>query len=383
MSGDQSARARVSAVSSPAARRRRRRGGYVLTPNEGVYAKIPVCRPDEWLAVVERVLTMPSVEALRRRLRVAGPSTVLAAAREWARSADRLTGRDVAVAHATVAAAIGYAAATVKRIMRFLSRLGLIVECARGRSLLSLDELAEARVAGAGSQTSVASTRALTVPRSVDGTPLPPTQPVPKTTHVTKRSPTRARGALKAGATRRPADDESDKAAATQPRWPLEVQRFAGQLVARLPRLLRTSRVSPDRTRVLGTTDAVWSGGQHIGHVCDAVARHRLVERGWTVHQLLEHVDRFRAGMARDVDVDEQRHPLGWLSWLIAKAIAPDEISPAAQLEAERVARRQEAAARAHADAATHARIAAEHDSIEAILAAMHRDFPRRNHAHT
>ncbi len=146
MSGDQNARARVSSVSSPAARRRRRRRGYVLTPNEGVYAKIPVCRPDEWLAAVEHVLTMPSVEALRRRLRVAGASTVLAAAREWAQSADRLTGRDVAVAHATVAAAIGYAAATVKRIMRFLSRLGLIVECARGRNLISLDELAEARL---------------------------------------------------------------------------------------------------------------------------------------------------------------------------------------------------------------------------------------------
>ena len=383
MSVDQSARACVSSVSSPAARRRRRRRGYVLTPNEGVYAKIPVCRPDEWLAAVEHVLTMPSVEALRRRLRVAGPSTVLAAAREWAQSADRLTGRDVAVAHATVAAAIGYAAATVKRIMRFLSRLGLIVECARGRNLLSLDELAEARAVGAAAQTAVASTRALTIPRSVDGTPLPPKRAVQGTAHVSNRSPTRARGAQKAGAARRPADDESDQTAAAQPRWPLEVQRFAGQLVARLPRLLRTSRVSPDRTRVPGTTDAVWSGGQHIGHVCDAVARQRLVERGWTVHQLLEHVDRFRAGMARDVDVDEQRHPLGWLSWLIAKAIAPDEISPAAQLEAERVARRQEAAARAHADAAKHARIAAEHDSIEAILAAMHRDFPRRNHAHT
>lgn len=383
MSGDQRARARVSSVSSPAARRRRRRRGYVLTPNEGVYAKIPVCRPDEWLAAVEHVLTMPSVEALRRRLRVAGPSTVLAAAREWARSADRLTGRDVAVAHATVAAAIGYAAATVKRIMRFLSRLGLIVECARGRNLLSLDELAEAREAGAGSQTAVASTRALTIPRSVDGTPLPPTRPVPKTAHVSKRSPTRARGAQKAGAARRPADDESDQAAATQPRWPLEVQRFAGQLVARLPRLLRTSRVSPDWTRVPGTTDAVWSGGQHIGHVCDAVARHRLVERGWTVHQLLEHIDRFRAGMARDIDVDEQRHPLGWLSWLIAKAIAPDEISPAAQLETERRERHRAAAARAHDDAERRDRIAAESASIEAVLAAMHRDFPRRNHAHT
>lgn len=155
----------------------------MLTPQEGVYAAVPVCRPSDWLHAVEFALALPSVEALRRRLRVAGPSTVLSAARQWAAAADRSTGRDVAISHATVAERIGYAEATVKRIMRFLSRLGLVVECARGRNRLSLDELAEARALGAEHQRAAASTRALTIPHSVDGTPYPSrdqlTKPLP------------------------------------------------------------------------------------------------------------------------------------------------------------------------------------------------------------
>ena len=108
--------------------RRPRGRGLVLEPVEGIYARIPMCRPDHWLHAVEAALSVPEVETLRRRLRVAGRSTVLRACRVWAAAADRRTGRDVAVSHRTVAAAIGYAEATVKRIVRFLSRLGLMVE---------------------------------------------------------------------------------------------------------------------------------------------------------------------------------------------------------------------------------------------------------------
>lgn len=376
MLGDQSARTRVSHVSSPTTRRARRRRGYVLAPNEGAYAAIPVCRPDEWLNAVERMLELPHVEALRRRLRVAGPATVLAAAREWARVADHHTGRDVAVAHSTVASAIGYAAATVKRIMRFLSRLGLIIECARGRNLLSLDELEAARSVGAAGQTSVASTRALTIPRGVDGTPLPPTRPVPRKSHVPKNL-TRRASAPKDGASHRPANDEGEQARNFQPRWPLETQRFAAQLVARLPQLLRNGRERMNWTRSPRSTDAVWSGGQHIGHVCALIGQHRLIERGWTVQQLLDHIDRFTSTTGRIVAVDEQRHPLRWFSWLITHALGSDEASPSARSDNERTERRRMEATRIAADAERRARIEADRDSIDAIIAAMHRDFPR------
>ncbi len=352
----------------------------MLTPPEGVYAAVPVCRPSDWLHAVEFALALPSVEALRRRLRVAGPSTVLSAARQWAAAADRSTGRDVAISHATVADRIGYAEATVKRIMRFLSRLGLVVECARGRNRLSLDELAEARALGAEHQRAAASTRALTIPHSVDGTPLPLSGPVNETSPVTENSPKRARGARKAGAPRRPAMNEVVETAEAQPRWPFAVQQFAAQLVDRLPRLLRTPRSQPQRIYVRtpdGRNDAVWIGGRHIGQVCDAIARHRLVERGWTAHQVLEHVDRYRAGMRADVEPAEQRDPLAWLFWLIGKTIAVDELAPRARAEAEHERHRAESAARRAADAELRERIAAQQPEIDAILAQMHRQFPR------
>ncbi len=89
--------------------------------SRGYSVAVTVCRPSEWLRAVEFALALPSVEALRRRLRVAGAPTVLKASREWASAADRRTGRDVAISHKTVAQRIGYAESTVKRVMRFLT----------------------------------------------------------------------------------------------------------------------------------------------------------------------------------------------------------------------------------------------------------------------
>ncbi len=170
------------------------------------------------------------------------------------------------------------------------------------------------------------------------------------------------------------------EAAKTQPRWPFAIQQFAAQLVDRLPRLLRTPRSQPQRVYVRtpdGRTDAVWIGGRHIGQLCDAIARHRLVERGWTAPQVLEHVDRYRASMRADVEPAEQRDPLAWLFWLIGKTIAVDELAPRARAEAERERQRAESAARRAADAELRERIAAQQPEIDAILAQMHRQFPR------
>ena len=357
----------------------------MLTPEAGVYAAVPVCRPSDWLHALEHALSLPSVEALRRRLRVAGPGTVLAAAAEWAAAADRATGRDVAVSHASVAERIGYAEATVKRIMRFLSRLGFVVECARGRNRLTLDELAAARSLGATQQRAAASTRALTIPRSVDGTPLPLSGSVPKRSQVGKNSPKRARGAREVGATRRPAEYEGEKATGHQPQWPLEVQQFAGRLVERLPDLLRTrnSRATRAYVRPAASTgaEAVWIGGRHIGQVCDAIAHHRLIERGWSVDQLLERVDGYRADMRRPLEPAEQRDPLAWLFWLVSQAVPGDEIAPAVRSQLEREQARARAAARAAEDAAARERAAAEKPQIDAILATMRGKRPRRSAA--
>lgn len=357
-----------------------RRGGLVLQPHDGAYSRVTVCRPSEWIHAVEFALSLPSVEALRRRLRVAGVPTVLKAAKEWASAADRRTGRDVAVSHSTVAARIAYAEATVKRIMRFLTRLGFVVEVARGANRLTLEQLAEARELGAVTQRTVASTRALTIPRSVDGTPLPTQHPVNETSPVKRYLPKRA-SAHTAGAPRRRALNEVFDLDGSLPSWQPEVQDFAAELVRRLPRLLWTSRSAPRRVLVQlphGRTDLQWVGGRHIGQVCSVIARERLVERGWTVAQVLKLVDEHRATLRVDVDPAEQRDPLAWLVWLIRRAIGGEDLSPALQAQRDRDLARAESVARRVAEVERRARIAAEQPAIDAILADMHRRFPRR-----
>lgn len=358
----------------------RRRGGLVLQPEPGAYARVTVAPPSDWLAAAEHVIAMPSSEALRRRLRVAGVSTVLRACREWAAAADHSTGRGVAISHQTVAERIGYAPATVKRIMRFLTRLGLIVEVVRGANRLTLEQLAEARELGGISQRSVASTRALTIPRSVDGTPLPTPRPVHEESPVKRSLPRRA-SAHTAGAPRRRAMNEVFDLGGSLPSWRPGVQDFAAELVRRLPRLLWTSRSAPRRVRVQlpdGRTDLQWVGGRHIGQVCSVIARERLVERGWTVAQVLQLIDEHRATLRVDVDPAEQRDPLAWLVWLIRRAIGQDQLSPRLQAQrdrdqarAENENRRAEAAQRRHD-------IEAQQPEIDRIIADMHRRFPRR-----
>lgn len=367
---------------APRGSRRPAGRGLVLEPVEGVYASIPTCRPEYWLHAVEVALELPDVELLRRRLRVAGRETVMRACRVWAAAADRRTGRDVAVSHQTVAAAIGYAELTVKRIMRFLSRLGLIVECARGRNRLSMDELHQARQLGATAQRAVASTRALTIPHSVHGTPLPLTGKVNEISPVKKNSPTRAMRAQKADASRRPASDEGVNTGSYQRRFRPEVARFAGHLVNALPRLLWTSTTQPHRTTVTVPghgVEVVWSGGRHIGHVCEAVERYRLIERGWTVQQLLDRLTAFRLEKRiTEPEPDQVRDALDWFLWLVQRAIGKTDLAPHVRLAAERAERDAESAARRAEAAELRARLDAQQPEIQAAIAAMHAQFPRR-----
>lgn len=358
-----------------------RRGGLVLEPTPGAYAQVVVVRPTIWLELVERLLQRPDTEALRRQLRVAGVPTVLSACREWAASADHLTGRGVAISHKTVADRIGYAPATVKRIMRFLNRLGLVVEVARGVNRLTLEQIDEARQLGGEHQRNVASTRALTIPRSVDGTPLPTPTPINETSPVRKSKPRRA-SAHTAGAPRRRASTGVFALDGSLPSWQPGVQDFAAELVRRLPRLLWTARSAPRRVLVQrpdGQTDLHWVGGRHMGQICSVVARERLVERGWTVTRVLELVDEHRATLRVDVGPAEQRDPLAWLVWLIRRAVGRETLSPTLQAEHDRARIQAESAERRAASEELRTRIAAQQPEIDAILAEYHRRFPRRH----
>src|SRR5690606_20109637 len=145
--------------------------------------------------------------------------------------------------------------------------------------------------------------------------------------------------------------------------------------------LLWTARSAPRRVSVRlpdGRTDLQWVGGRHIGQVCSVIARERLVERGWTVAQVLQLVDEHRATLRVDVDSAEQRDPLAWLVWLIRRSIGQDQLSPGLQAQRDRDRARAERDARRAEDARRRQDIEAQRPEIDRIIAEMHRRFPRR-----
>lgn len=256
------------------------------------------------------------------------------------------------------------AAKTVQRARDLLLALGFAAVLAEGR-YLTRAERAAATEAHGGRQLRAASTRALTVPRAVScsGRPSRPVQNVhlprrgeidPRT-YVPKESPTRASARVEAAP--RPLRRKRTQAPVQAPRG-LDVQRLAAQLAQRMPWLAHS---------------------QHIGHLCSLIERAGLVARGWTASQILDQIDRTnRAGMIAVHDPAEQRDPLGYFAWNLARAIPADAIAPFAQLAAERAARQAERAAARAAEAARLDRIASQQNEISAIIEAMHRQFPRR-----
>lgn len=355
------------------------RRGLVLKPKDGDYSKIPVCRPDHFLHALDVALSIPEVDALRQEMRVAGRETVLRAAREYAAAADHRTGRGVAVSHRTIAKAIGYAAETVKKIARFLSRLGFLVEIVRGRNMLTRQERAQARAMGAPAQTAVASTRALTIPRAVYGNPLPVSGEVNEISQVKKSSPKRAcrpQGA----APRHPSRKKSTSPGRS---FPIPMWRLASDLVNALPRLLWTTTAQPHRTTVTsrgGRTEPVWSGGRHVGQVCDALQRWQILENGWTATEILDRITAYRlAARISEPDGDQLRDPLAWFVALLRRAIGQQEPSPTRRSAYERTLRLAESAERRRADAEARDRAEATRDESEAIIAAMWAHQPSRS----
>ena len=158
--------------------------------------------------------------------------------------------------------------------------------------------------------------------------------------------------------------------------------RFAGHLVNALPRLLWTATKQPQRTVVAVPghgVEVVWTGGRHIGQVCEAIERHRLIERGWTVLQVLERVSTYRAeARITEPDPGAMRDGLDWFFWLIQRAIGKTDLAPQKRAALERAEHAAESAARRAAEEERRARLDAQEDEIQAAIAAMHAQFPRR-----
>ena len=257
----------------------------------GSYSRLPAWSDrSRWLAQVAAVITTDEGELARASAHVA-VDTLLRVAAADAAAADQRTGRNVATAHDTVAAALGMSAKTVQRARTLLERLGLAVTVWAGRYLTVAERVAARRRHGQV-QLRAASTRALISPKKavaltpVENVQLPRRGHHTPTPHHSKNSSTRVT------ARRKPA---------SMPPIPVGVQKLAAQLAQRMPWLAR------DR---------------HIGALAKLLHRHRLdVDAGWNAERLLHVLEQHNRATGQSVpDPARQHNPLGYLHTLLTAA---------------------------------------------------------------
>lgn len=311
----------------------KRVGSWAIPVPEGAYAAVTAWETGAgWFDALMDALNTQAGYAARAGLVSVG--TLLAVARTDWLAADVDTGRGVATAHETVATQLGMSKRQVQRARSVIEALGFAVTIVYGR-YLTTEERDAAQQTHGGAQLRAASVRALTLPKSrpaVDTVHLPAPRRGDRLRTVLKSSPTRADARPTAAArpklrTRRRCPVPQDRS----PR-PLELQRFAGKLVARMPWLAR---------------------GHHIGAVCDGLHRAGIDSERWSVDALLGTVDRHNLhARVSAADPAQQRDPLGYFLWMLRRAIQPGEETPAEaaarrreQLRAEQAAWRAEAAA--------------------------------------
>ncbi|GAB3611574.1 hypothetical protein GCM10027414_37000 [Humibacter ginsengiterrae] len=340
----------------------------MLRPPEGAFAGVPVCRPSEWVHAVELALHQPAIERLMRSRR-RGRAQLLAVAGRLAAAADFSTGRNVAVSFQTVADALHCSPGTVKKCVQFLSHLGFHIEVCHGRDLLTLAELAEARVLGAEDQRAVASTRYLVIPSwarqlvraaraVVSSAPLHVLDQVNDEETVVKSSPTRAKARSTAAA--RPRLRTRRRNQVPQDRSPrsFELQRLAALLASRMPWLAR------DR---------------HIGVLCDALTRAGIDPSRWSAAALIDTVTRHNVeGHVTVVHPTEQRDPIGYLVWMLRSAIEPSAETPIEAADRRRAQLRDEATKHREEAAELRARMAQDDPAeVAAIIQAMRAEAQR------
>lgn len=301
------------------------RGSWHPPVPSDAYATVPCWRSaNHWLAAVKACLdTSAGVEVLKSTRITA--ATVLLVARVDAQRADTRTGRGVATAHETAAAAARVSVATVRRARGVLQKLGLAVTVLPGR-YMTTEERAAARRSHGRYQCRFASVRALVLPRHLADV---------QNEHLPRRGQETPTSPKKMGTNARCRARRGRSAASQGPNpptnRPLPLQRLAGKLATRLPWVVR------DR---------------HIGVLCDLLAAEGVDPHDWTAGDLLAAIDQDYA--SRDWIVPSarsQRNPLGLLRTQLRRVVADREPAQArrrrerAELLAAQERRRLEAEA--------------------------------------
>jgi hypothetical protein len=336
-----------------------RAASWSLTPADGAYATVVAWTSGAaWFDALMDALATPHGEECRRSVKVAGDTLLRVARADWL-SADVDTGRGVSTAHETVALQLGMCKRTVQRSRELMELLGFAVTIQVGRYLTTAERAAAHQVHG-GRQYRAASIRALTlpIPSPVENVHLPSPREGESLTPVLKSSPTRA--SARRSAAPRPQHGQKTVKKQNQDRRPrpLEDQRLAGELAARLPWL---------------------SPGRHVGTVSNFLARLHLSSHDWTAHGLLDALNRFctETGV-RMVDPQTHRDPAAYLAWLIKSATTAG-VNPNRQRQAQDAERRAaERAARAEADRKEAERVAAiDWNEVARILEEDRKLYPR------
>ena len=346
-------------VHSPRSGHPERAASWSLTPADGAYATVVAWTSGAaWFDALMDALATPHGEECRRRVKVARDTLLRVARADWL-SADVDTGRGVSTAHETVALQLGMCKRTVQRSRELMELLGFAVTIQVGRYLTKGERVAAHQVHG-GRQYRAASVRALTLPlpSPVENVHLPSPREGESLTLVLKSSPTRANARRSAAPRPQHGQKTANKRRNDRRPRPLEDQRLAGELAARLPWL---------------------SPGRHVGTVSNFLARLHLSGHDWTAHGLLDALNRHctETGV-RMVDPQTHRDPAAYLAWLIKSATAAG-VTPNRQRQAQNAEQRAaERAARAEAERQEAERVAGiDWAAVAAIQAQMHRDFPR------
>lgn len=226
---------------------------------------------DAWIADVREWAASPDFSAVRAAVRVSiAPATVVSVAVLWADSADHGTGRHAAVTRDRIATKLGVAIKTVSRAWAVLGAAGWAVEASRGHgsnsghtsgNRPSIWHLVSRRPAVEAAAT------------SAGNVPLPPKAGLGLLPPVENHSPSVRVRARKGIST--PNQTAPRQRSTLTPR-PLALQRLAAGLVT--PAIGHGSAHDNGRRAAL----VVGLDREHIGAICDAIARAGIDPAAWT-----------------------------------------------------------------------------------------------------
>jgi len=315
-----------------------------------------------WFDALMDALSTRSGEEARRRARVA-PDTLLRVARADWLAADAKTGRGLATAHETVAAALGMSSKTVQRSRGLLEVLGFAVTIVEGR-YLTVAERKAAKETHGGRQVRAASLRALTMPRSSS-----PVQNV----YLPRRGDLLLHPLVKENSSKRA---DARKKAPITPRSKKRKSRATANVIE-TPRPIAIQRLAADLVRQVRWLDT----GQHVGALCTVLQAAGLDGARWSARGLIDTMDRFVGDRGMKYP-DSTQNPLGFLRWVLSAAIDPATPTPderRAQIADERRERAIQQARQRQLEAEHAATI--DHEEVARIIAASHAEIASRNRA--